>query len=163
MSIIWEDCGAFPYHYIPQKINGFDETIAFTNIISTLRGKEENFGACMKGLFALNWDTFEHQKGEFVIGRKLLGTCDEETRTEIWRCIQAYWLRNADKAYDMVKAIHTKTKDKTTTVYSLAEDGMDGKKIYYPAALFAAMLWNSDKDIKDLICETMLNQNVKFA
>jgi hypothetical protein len=162
VTIVWEDCGSFPYHYIPQKTGDFEETLAFTKTISGLRGDGEKFGAVLKGLSCLNWDIFEHQKGNFIMGANLsAGIKDAKLKAAIWRYIQAYWIRNSDKAYETIKVIHEKTQGRTA-ISALVDDGLFEDKIWYPAALFAAMTWDVNMNIKDLACEVALNPNISF-
>ena len=47
-------------------------------------------------------------------------------------------------------------------ITALVEDGMFEKKIYYPVALYAEMLWNTDADIRELMAEVAMRGYVDF-
>ena len=68
VHIIWEDCGDFPYHYMPSRHENPDLTREFTQSMLTLRPQSVT-GAVLKGMICLNWNTFEHQTGPYVMGR----------------------------------------------------------------------------------------------
>lgn len=157
--ILWEDCGAFPYHYIPKKIENFDETKDITKKLLFLR-ENEKFGAVLKGHTCLDWSTFTHQSGNFKIGEK-----DEEflknkfkEKEKILRYIQSWWIVNADKACEMIRLM-----DENSIVAALVEDGAFEECIPYSVALFAEMLWDSSSDIKDIMSRVALSSNVKFV
>ena len=164
VAIIWEDCGSFPFHYIPERIDDFEETYKFAKKVSVLRGKNDRFGAVLKGCICLDWNKFEHQNGELYIG----GTSEnvlqkiKYDKAKIWKYVQAYWIRNADKAYEIIKLL-AKQKNGDLCITALVEDGAFEKGIYYPVALYSEMLWDTEADIKDLMCNVALNENVEFV
>ncbi len=162
ISIVWEDCGAFPYSYVPQDITRFEETDVFCEKICTLRGENEKFGAVLKGLVCLDWSVFEHQKGSFILGN---GKCcnDERRKTieEIWRYVQAYWIRNADKAYEMLKTMQVSTAG-NAVITALVEDALFEEQITYPVAVLASMLWDTEGDISDILCNAALMTKTTF-
>ena len=61
----------------------------------------------------------------------------------------------------MIKLIQAQS-DGNVYLTALVEDGMFEKKLYYPVALFAQMLWDCNADLKDLICDTALCDNIEF-
>ncbi len=156
--IVWEDCGAFPYDYIPKKTEGFEETLKFTDELMGLR--DGGFGCVLKGMTCLDWTTFKHQPGRFAIGGHSERFIEERTRekSEIWRYVQAYWIRNAHFALDLIKHF-----DENTVAQALVEDGMFERGIWYPVALYAEMLWNNTRSAADILAETALIPNVRFA
>ena len=163
ITIVWEDCGAFPYNYLPYEIKNIDETVDFTHRIATLRGKDERFGAVLKGLTKLDWKEFEYPKGPYYIG-----VCSEkkareraERKKDIWRLLEAYWLTNADCAYRTVKAIADDTNG-DCCLTALVEDGMFERKLHYPVALLAEMLWDTSAETKDLINSVALRDHITF-
>ena len=164
IRIVWEDCGSFPFHYMPSKIEDFDETVDLTAKTIALRGDEEKWGAVLKGFTCLDWFAFKHPEGVYHIG---LGTNHWKTnrtnrKENIWRFVQAYWLRNADKAYDMIKKIQ-KQSGGNICLSSLVEDGMFESHLYYPVALFGEMMWDCNRDLKDIMCEMALNDYIEFV
>lgn len=48
VSIIWEDVGAFPYHYMPHRTENFQQTRELNRHLQTLR--DGGFGAVLKGV-----------------------------------------------------------------------------------------------------------------
>jgi hypothetical protein len=164
IHIIWEDCGAFPYHYIPQKVEEFEETKIFSSKIATLRGKDDRFGTVFKGLICLDWMNFEHQKDSFLVGKStsnyISGRTEEKSR--YWRYVQAYWLRNACYIQEMIRQFVLE-KGEDVTIEALVEDGMFESKLWYPVVLYAEMLWDCNLDLKDLLCNVALMPDVYFA
>lgn len=159
ISIIWEDAGAFPYAYVPCKVEGFDETVEFTRKIRDLR-KNGDFGVVLKGVTCLNWMTFKHQKGEFVLGEASKQFIADRTafKKELLRYIQAYWIRNARYCHDIVKEFKP-----DTLVTMLCEDGMFETVVNYPMAVYSEMLWNPDKPTEDILCDAAMRPDVDFV
>ena len=164
IKIVWEDCGSFPFSYVPFDVDGFDETVNFAKEIAVLRGADDRFGVVTKGLVKLDWSTFEH-----LPGSQCIGVCSEhmrrnrvERKARIWRCIQAGWLANADKAHEAVRDM-CRTKKGALSLFALVEDGMFEENIMYPVALYSEMLWDCETDIKTLETEVALREYVSFA
>ena len=164
IKIVWENCGAFPFAYMPNKLDNFTETVDFVKRITTLRGENERFGAVTKGLTKLDWSAFEHLGGPIWTGvsSKWMKENRIIRKRKIWRYLQAYWLTNSDKALEMVRIMANHTRG-NTTITALVEDGMFEENIYFPVALFSEMLWNADGDIKSIINEVALRSYVEFA
>lgn len=161
IMIVWEDCGAFPYAYTPQNIKDFEDTCTLSNQIAVLRGKDDNFGIVSKGLTCLDWRTFKHIKGKFVLGK-----CSESfirkraaEKEKLWKYVNAYWIKNADYAYDTVKLL--KKANENTLVTALIEDGMLEEQIYFAAALYAEMLWNTETTADELMLKVSLRKDVE--
>lgn len=163
ITIVWEDCGAFPFAYIPQKIDDFEKTCDFTKEILSLRGESEKAGVVLKGFTCLDWLKFEHQEGSYYLGSVSGNMCKNRMnrKESIWRYVQAYWLKNADKAYEMIRLMQKET-DGNVLITALVEDSMFEQKLYYPVALFGEMLWAPERDLSDIICEVALNSCVEF-
>lgn len=164
IRIVWENCGSFPFSYIPNDIKDFDETVDFVNEIAVLRGNGEKFGAVTKGLTKLDWSKFEHMDGSGFVGAssKLMKADRVVRKSKIWRYLQAFWLTNADKALEMIKVMG-EARNGDLCITALIEDGMFEEHIMYPAAIFSEMLWNADADIKELMSEVALRSYVDFA
>ena len=158
VTIIWEDCGAMPFANMAKDADNFEETVEFTKKIKNLR--DGGFGVVLKGLIGLDWSKFSHQPGSFVLGEYNRNFVRERTETQMahWKFIQAYWLRNARCAYEMIKLF-----DRNTITSALVEDGYFEEKIFFPVALYAAMLWDNTKSLEDIMCETALRPDVDFA
>ena len=148
VEIIWEDCGDFPYHYMPSRQSDPQATRDFTDRMLSLRPGTVT-GAVLKGMICLDWGTFEHQAGPFVLGH-----ADEETiraRRErirpIWRQIQAEWMTWGAVCQATVRQMAASP----VALYALLEDGLFERDIPLPAALFAGLLWNPEADFGKLL------------
>ena len=163
VRLYWEDCGSFPFAYIPKDTENYEETKKFVTKTLHLRTNEK-YGAVTKGMVCLNWSEFEHMEGAFYIGKCSKSTTKNrvERKNRIWRYVQAYWFSNADKAYDMVKMMHKETNG-DLYITALVEDGMFEENIMYPVALYSEMLWNTRRDIKEMMSLVALRSYVKFA
>ena len=164
IRIVWENCGAFPFAYIPNAVADFDETCDFVERIAKLRGEDDRFGAVTKGLTKLDWSAFRHMDGAAFVGTssKTMKRDRVVRKSKIWRYIQAYWLIRADKALEMVRLM-SRAKDRDLVVTALVEDGMFEENIMYPVALYSEMLWDCDADIDTLLSQVALRDYVDFA
>ena len=164
IRIVWENCGAFPFDYLPENIASFDETAGFVEKIMRLRGENEKFGAVLKGLTKLDWNAFEHQKGPYILGNGSGRLMENRVlrKQPIWRLLQAQWLKNGPKALEMLRTIQKNAKD-DIVVTALVEDGMFEKNIYLPAALMGMMMWEREMEFSDILCEAALSRHVVFA
>lgn len=164
IRIVWENCGSFPFSYIPKDVEAFDETCEFVRKIERLRGGEERFGVVTKAFTKLDWGAFEHLQGPQYIGvsSEWMKRNREERKRKFWKYIQAYWLAYADKAQEMVRLMQ-KEKQGDLYITALVEDGMFETQIIYPVALYAEMLWNPDADFKETLSKVALRDYVEFA
>lgn len=164
VRIVWENCGSFPFSYIPKDVEHFEETGAFVRQIAALRGADDRFGVVTKGLVKLDWSQFEHPQGTQCIGVSSEEKQGERVRRKhkIWRYIQAYWLTYADKALETVRDM-VEAKNGKLCIYALVEDGMFEKEILYPVALYAQMLWASSADLKEMMSVVAMREYVRFA
>ena len=164
ISIFWEDCGSFPFSYVPTDIESFDETKDFVSRTAALRGDNDRFGVVTKGLVKLDWTQFVHLQGSQYIGvsSKLVKQNRIERKKRIWRYIQSAWLANADKAQEMVQLMY-REKNGNLPILALVEDGMFEENIMYPVALYSEMLWNCNEDTKKLMKEVAQRSYVCFA
>ena len=132
--------------------------------IAVLRAQDDRFGVVTKGLTKLDWYAFEHPDKPLWIGAgtKAFYQNRTERKRKIWKYLQAYWLIHADKAQ---KSVHlmANMKDGDLYIRALLEDGMFEQTVFYPAALYAEMLWDADRDIKELMSEVALRSYVEFA
>ncbi len=161
IMIVWEDCGAFPYAYEPNRVDDFDETYQLTAEIAFLRGIKENFGVVTKGLVCLDWISFEHQKGPFVMGEHSREFIKKRTneKEKLWKYVEAYWLENAEYAYEMVR--HLDHVNDNTMITALVEDGMFEENIWLPVALFGEMMWDCNKSKEKLLREVALRKDIR--
>ena len=163
ITIVWEDCGAFPYNYLPNEISDFEETQDFVHKITTLRGERERFGSVLKGLTKLDWRYFEYPTGPYYIGvcseRKIKELMDR--KKDVWRMLEAHWLANAGYAYDMVKTIAADTNG-DCCITALVEDGLFERKIHFPVALLSEMLWDTEGETPALVAAVALRDYITF-
>ena len=164
VQIIWEDAGAFPFSYMPGDISTFAETQDFAIKVARLRGNDDYFGAVTKGLVKLDWLSFLHPEGaHYMTGAsKELRENRLIRKRKIWKYVQAHWLANYGKALEMVKLL-CETKGGALSVYALVEDGLFEEEIFFPVALYSEMLWNTERDPKDIITEVAMRKYVTFA
>ena len=163
ITIVWEDCGAFPFAYVPSDVTRFEETAAFVQEIEALRGEKERFGAVTKGLLCLDWPSFHHQEGRFVMGHHSRSQIERrlEEKRELWRLVEAYWLKNASYAADMIRTMAGIRRDILVT--GLVEDALFEEKIWFPAALFAEMLWDPQAPVEELLVRVSMRPDVEKA
>ena len=164
IRILWENCGVFPFGYIPKHhIERFDEVKDFVCEIAQLRGEEERFGVVTKAFTKLAWDEFEHQRGSYFMGVSSKAVQNNRIlrKHKTWRYVQAYWLTYADRAYEMIKAMKETTKGDMYCT-AIVEDGMFECEIPYIVALYAEMLWDTENDVKTLMNEVALRDDVTF-
>ncbi len=158
ITVFWEDCGAFPYDYIPKNVENFEETLRFTESIKALR--EGGFGALFKGMTCLDWTTFKHQPDTFVLGTHSEEFIKNRTKEKerLWKYLQSYWISNARYPYELIKLFN-----REDTVGGLVEDGMLESGLWYPVALFAEMFWDKESSIEEILSRVALMPDVRFA
>lgn len=151
VSIIWEDCGDFPYAYGAQQVSTLEETSAFSAQIAALRGGK-GFGAVLKGMSWLDWGSFEHQIGPFVLGESLREEIKEKLmlRRDILRYQQSYWMENGEAACRILRELAAATNG-SAELSALLEDSLFEEKIWLPAALFAELLWDGETPFPQLL------------
>ena len=166
VRIVWEDLGAFPFSYIPNDLDRFDDTADFVRSITHLRAQNggERFGAVTKGLVKLDWGAFEHLEGPMAIGNssEQLKANRIVRKHKFWKYIQAYWLTNADKAGEMLRIMAEETGG-NTCITALVEDGMFEREIMYPAAVCAELMWDGECGFEEIINRVALRSYVIFA
>lgn len=163
IRIVWENCGAFPFAYIPREVGNFDATCDFVKKITHLR-PGERFGAVTKGFTKLNWSEFEHPTGPMNIGvsSPRMQQNRMERKRPIWRYIQAHWLSHADYAYGMIRLLAEETGG-AGDISALVEDGMLETRIPYAVALYAEMLWDCGADLRSLMSDVALRDTAEFV
>lgn len=164
IRIVWEDCGAFPFSYLPGDTEDYSGTLEFAGKISVLRGADDKFGVVTKGLTKLDWTVFEHMQGPACIGvssRRWRESRSAE-KNRLWKYLQAYWLTNSDKAYGMIQYLRAQKRG-NLDVTALVEDGMFEEKIMFPVALYSEMLWDCGRELPEMINEVALRDYVAFA
>lgn len=164
VRIVWEDCGAFPFDYMPHKVDGFDKMLDLTEKIAVLRGNDDCFGVVTKGICARHWGEFKHCDGPVYIGvsSKKFRRDRENKKYDIWKYVQSGWLTNAEYAARAIKLMADKKKGELY-ITGLIEDGMFEESVNAAAAIYAELLWNPDQDTDKLLNETARRSYVEFA
>jgi hypothetical protein len=164
LCIAWEDAGSFPWHYNPALVEKSAEAAEFTERACALRGGEEDFGMVIKGLSILNWLTFEHQKGPFILGESDARFMERRARDKevLWRYVQANWVKNIGSVLACLQAVK-KSNVKRSTVTGLVEDGLWEERAWLPAALLGEAMWEPDQEPAELVRRVSLAQDVSFA
>ena len=67
VAIVWENCGDFPYHSLPDRVSDPEGTHDFTERLLALRPGADT-GAVLKSMTQLDWGLFEHQTGPILVG-----------------------------------------------------------------------------------------------
>lgn len=164
ITIVWEDCGAFPLAYSPHDVEKHCETNDFVKKIACLRGENDKFAVVSKGFSFLDWAQFEHLNGpiNFGVCSKNMKQNRIIRKRKMWKYLQAYWLQNIDKAYETVKVL-CDSKKGNLSVTPLVEDGMFEENIMFPVAIYAEMLWDCSAELGDMITDVALRDYVEFA
>ena len=164
IHIIWEDCGAFPFSYLPKETEDFEGTKELVQSIATLRGSDDRFGVVTKGMVSLDWGKFQHPIGSQCIGVSSRLTKERcvNRRAQNWRYIQAGWIANADMAQEMIREMQ-RLRSGNLSIFALVEDGMFEENMMYPVVLFSEMLWDCNADIKEQTREVAQRSYVSFS
>ena len=164
IKIVWEDCGSFPFSYLPDDLSSFSQTEDFVSRIAVLRGADDRFGVVTKGFTKLDWQKFSHLDGPVIIGaasgekqRKML-----LERSRVWRYFQANWMVYGKKALEMISLMN-RIKNGSLSVTALVEDGLFEEGIPFAVALFSEMLWDADAGFEALLKYAALRDDVYFS
>lgn len=159
LSIIWEDCGAFPYEYSASLVETAAETEAFSRKIASLRGGK-GFGAVLKGMSWLDWSSFAHQTGPYLLGVSEKQEMEEKLplRRDILRNQTSFWLENGEYAFRMIRLL-AEASEGSAEICGLLEDGLFEEKPWLPAVLFGRMLWDGESDYQTLLGKAARTEN----
>lgn len=160
MDILWEDCGDFPYYYDSYVKNEQDyiDTIEFVKKLLKLRNGV-GVGLVFKGVMMLDWSKFVFQTGPYVLGENsnAIKKHDRMVRSKSWKEYSADWIRNGDRALEMLRVI----KDNKLGEINMCLAGTFDGEIYLPMALCAQMYQNCDMPYKDILQQVMRRPSVK--
>lgn len=154
IEILWEDCGSFPYNYIPSAVNGehnsisFDETLKYTTELIKLR-EVNPLGLVYKGMMTMDWTRFKNQTGPYVLGKesKEIVKHDADMMAPIWNGFQADWLKYGKYAHKMTNHILEETKDNVNMCLAGTLSG----DIRFPFAMTAQLFWDPTMDYEDMV------------
>ena len=163
IRVVWENCGSFPFSYMPADVSDADETRAFVKKIASLRGSDERFGAVTKGFTKLDWTTFRHLDGSVASGRSSdrfrADRCAK--KRDVWRFLQAGWLKNGEVALSIIRAMQSVGREIELT--ALVEDGLFEERIPFPVALCAEMFWDAVDPYPEILYRTAQRPDVEFV
>ncbi len=137
IEIIWEDCGTFPYDYIPKvkSEEEFENTLKFTKEIINLRGNAPT-SLIFKGLTTVDWEMFVHQSGPYILGEnsKEIIESDRRLKEDIVKEFDSGWLEYGEYALKVVKEVLNQPNT-NVGIYMCSEDGFNsgvnlGEKIF---------------------------------
>ena len=152
VEIMWEDCGAFPYAYIPQAPSkeDFEETLNFTDKIIDLRGKAPT-SLLIRGFATLSWISFAHQAGHYVIGKSSPSIIehDKAIMRPIWRTLQAQWHKNGAGRYSYELIRHVASLERSDVAIGMPGQFAGG--IWLNEAVTAQMLWNCNEPYEEIL------------
>lgn len=160
--IVWEDCGAFPFNYYSDRVDDFTETFALTENLISLRGKTERYGAVLKGMLKLDWNTFEHFSAPYILGERTDEYMSERKvwKNKIWKILQSGWIKNADCVAKTVVLI---SQNPNSIVQALVEDGVFEKSVAFPVAVYAEAIWDPSVNPLQILERVSKYPFVKFA
>lgn len=162
VEIVWEDCGSFPYHYLPSVKNEkeFEDAVEFTDEIINLRENGAN-GFVYKGMITMDWTKFVHQSGPYIMGvsSEELQRSDVEMLKPIWKSFQGEWLNSGKYVYALTKHIVEKTGGNVNINMAGALDG----GIWFTEALCAQIMWNCNEDYERILEKVGKRQCVTMA
>ena len=151
IEIVWEDCGLFPYAYVPKEASEeeFTELLKFTEKILTQR-KDAPVGLVFKGFAVLDWarDRFVHQRGRYLLGDNSseLMEHDRKLRSDAWRHFSAGWQRYGDYARRVAELAYKITGGKVNLCMAGAFDG----GIFAPSAICSDIFEDPEQNFFDI-------------
>ena len=106
-------------------------------------------GLVFKGVMMLDWTKFINQQGPYIMGEnsELIAEHDRRIRANAWREYSADWMRNGDRALQMLKFIQANKAGEVNMCLAGTFDG----GIYLPAALCAEMYRKSDDEYPEVL------------
>ena len=164
IEIVWEDCGTFPYAYMPENVSDEDIKAAmeFTEKIVKLRGTDERVGLVFKGFAILDWreGRFVHQRGPFILGdgSPALLLHDRNLRTDAWRNYTAAWLRYGDVARRVAEHALKLTGGKV----NLCMAGLFDGALFAPFAICSSIFEDPTEPFADIAERVMRRKIAKI-
>jgi hypothetical protein len=160
----WNDAGPFPYAYDARDTADIQYVYDYTEMVSGYRGTDEDFSMVVKGCITLDWPSFEHQKGPFVLGEAAQSFKENrvEEKRSYWKYIQTYWIRNYECMLRTMRIIAGKDI-KRRSASTLIEDGMWEEHMWLPGALSAEGMWDPYRGADEIIEKVMLTKDIYFA
>ena len=161
IAIVWEDAGVIPYSYDPVTAGSADDlpailnspaaTRAYSKKLATFRDHSE-FAMVAKGWIQMRWRTESEHHGPFIMGERAPSFIRNRSRERQprWDFVNNLWLQNYPETLRFYQEVRDCTSSKMT-VLALIEDGLFEEKIQLSTALYAEMIWNPHRSIKDVL------------
>ena len=150
VEILWEDCGTFPFAYIPAvpEEEKWQQTLEFTKKILTLRPGAET-GLVFKGFMTLDWEQFRKQAGPYILGENAesVRENDRKMRASIWRVFQGEWMQNGKYAQQIAELACKITNGNVNLCMAGVFDG----GIMLPEAICSQIFWDPTENYEQLI------------
>lgn len=163
ITIVWEDCGAFPFSYVPSDLRRFEETEAFVREIEVLRGEEERFGCGDKGPSLLGLALLPSSAGAVRHGLSFAALYPPQGRGKTG-AVAVCGRILAQKRYPCIPyAPRHGGIRRDILITGLLEDALFEENIWFPAALFAEMLWDPRSPAEELLVRVAMRPDVEKA
>lgn len=150
VEILWEDCGTYPFFYLPivKDDSDYQSTRNFTEDVIQLRG-DAPLGLVFKGQLTLDWFRFTHQSGPYIIGNESpdLVQHDREMMQPMWRILQSEWIKNGHYAHELFAEVAEKYSGNVGCYMAGTLPG----GIWFPTALCAQLFWDSTQPFADIV------------
>jgi len=172
LPIMWEDAGTMPYGRStssgsfpqveapegrgPSSLSTLEGTTEYSKTLATFRPDNREFAMIAKGFMLLRWSTeFEHH-GPFILGEHHPDFIRERLRERQprWDYGNTRWAKEYPHAMRFYQELR-KVCTGPMTVVALVEDGMFEEKIQLSVALFGEMLWDPNRDERELLARAM--------
>ena len=108
----------------------------------------------------MDWLKFVNQAGPYIMGEnaKRVADHDRRIRASAWREYSADWIKNGERAHELVKLIK---ENKTSEVNMCIAGTFDGG-IYLPQAIIAEMYYCADGDYLSIVRHAARRTGVSF-
>ena len=161
VEILCEDCGEYPfaYHTRVKDEEEYKRTLDFVKEMLHLRGGV-GVGLVFKGVMMLDWSKFVFQRGPYVMGENSskIAAHDRNVRAGAWRKFSADWIKNGDRAAEMLRFINENKQGEVNMCLAGTFDG----GIYLPVAICAQMYRSVDGDYREILEKVMRRSSVSF-
>lgn len=168
VEIVWEDCGEFPFSYIPavKDEKAFEETLEFTEKIINLRGAEAPTGLVFKGFMTIDWtlsakEALEYgplQNGPYILGENSteVSAHDLNLRKSVWKYFYGEWTQYGKYAQRVAQLAARLTGGNI----NLCMAGLFDGGIWIPEAICSELFWNPYAEFEEIVCKTFERNDV---
>ena len=160
VEILWENCGEFPYNYLPYSVDddSFENTLDFTRKLLELRGGV-GVGLVFKGMITLDWTRFIHQSGPYILGENSeeIAIHDKRIRLGAWRACSSAWITNGEYAEKMLRFINENKLGEVNMCIAATLDG----GIYLPFAICSQLFRTTGEDYGKTLARVLRREYVE--